>query len=245
MVIKRCILLFLSIFVCCYLFGCKEKDNNSLLFATSAEYPPFEYNVFGKLSGFDIDLAILIADQLGKKAKFQDMKFSAILPAVQNGIVDAAIATIAITKDRKNNFDFSIPYYLENLAIIFYKDNPIKDKSDLVGKKIACQLGTTMDIWLREHAESSKIITMDNNPQAIEMLKAGRVDAVLVDAIQAIAFIKNNHELAYTVIGDADAGYGVALKKGSALTDKFNQAILNLKASGEIDKLKKKYLKGN
>lgn len=226
-----------------YLFGCTDQKNrNDLIFATSAEYPPFEYRVSGKLIGFEIELAKLIAGQLGKKAQFQDMQFNAILPAVQSGIVDAAISTITITAERKKNFGFSVPYYLESMAVIFHKNVPIENQSDLMGKKIACQIGTTMEIWLKKHTKDTEIITMDNNPQAIEMLKAGYVDKVLIDTAQANTFAEKNHELAYKVIAQADSGYGIAFKKGSSLAEQVNKALRTLESNGEIEKLKKKYL---
>ena len=219
-----------------------QRGHNELTFATSAEYPPFEYRVSGKLIGFEIELAKLIAEQLGKKARFQDMQFSAVLPAVQSGIVDAGISTITITEERKENFSFSVPYYLESIAVIFHKNVPIENRSDLTGKKIACQIGTTMEIWLKKHTKDTEIITMDNNPQAIEMLKAGHVDKVLIDTVQAHTFTEKNPELAYEVIARADAGYGIAFKKGSLLTEQVNKALRTLESNGEIAKLKKRYL---
>ncbi len=234
-------LILVSLSLCC--LSCKEqKDPDVLIFATSAEYPPFEYKVHGKLTGFDIDLGRLIAENIGKKVKFKDMQFSAILPAVQSEIADAAIATITITEGRKKNFDFSMPYYVESMSIIFKKKAPFKTKSNLIGKKIACQLGSTMEIWLKEHAKGTEIIMMDNNLQAVEALKAGHIYGVLIDTVQANAFTKKNPELGYKVIAQADTGYAVAFKKGSSLVEQVNQVIRVLEAKGEIEKLKKKYL---
>ena len=73
------------------------------------KYPFFEYKVKGELVGFDIELGKMIAQELGKKAEFQDLQFSSILAAVQSGMVDAAISTISITEERQKTFDFSIP----------------------------------------------------------------------------------------------------------------------------------------
>ncbi len=118
-----------------FLSGCgNEKDRNEIHFVTSAEYPPFEYNEQGEIKGFDIDLAKLIAKELGKKAVFDNMQFSSILPALSAGQADIAISTITITEDRKKNFDFSSPYYFEGMAAVFNQKDPVNHPSQLTGK---------------------------------------------------------------------------------------------------------------
>jgi polar amino acid transport system substrate-binding protein len=228
------------------LTGCKdEKSSNMLTFATSPEYPPFEYMDKGDVVGFDIDLAKLIAKTLGKQAEFKPMQFSTILPALQNGEVDAAISTLSITQARKQNFDFTTPYYTEGMATVFKTEQPIGTESQLSGKKIACQLGSIMEIWLKQHVPSAHIMAMDSNNQSIEALKAGHVDAVLMDGMQAQVYSTKNTGLSYAVIATADEGYGLAIKKGSPLTRHINHALKQLEAEGEIKKLHDQWLVTN
>jgi polar amino acid transport system substrate-binding protein len=217
--------------------GSKDKNNAKVIhFATSAEYPPFEYMEHGKIKGFDIDLAKLIAKELGKEAVFDNMQFSSILPALTSGQVDAAISTITITADRKKNFAFTTPYYFEGMAAVFKKEAPVTDPAQLEGKILAAQLGSTMEIWLKKHVQNEEIVTMDNNNQAIEALKAGHVDVVLMDGAQGAIFSQKNPGLAYAIIAKADDGYGIALPKQSLLTAKINRIINTLNANGEIAK---------
>jgi polar amino acid transport system substrate-binding protein len=225
------------------LSGCTEpKTEDKLIFGVCSDYPPFEYNVKGKLVGFDVDLGRLIAKELGKQAEFRELQFSGILAALQTGRIDAAISTITITEARKKNFDFSVPYYLESMAVIFMNTLAIHNPTDLIGKKVACQLGTTMEFWLKKQVPEAEIITMDSNPQAVEALKAGHVHAVLIDTVQAEAFVRKNAQLSFKIIAQADAGYGVAFKKGDALRVQVNQALNTLVKKGAIEDLKKKYL---
>ena len=221
--------------------GNPHKLGNIISFGISAEYPPFEFIQQGVLKGFDIDLARLIAKQLNKEAIFENMQFSTILPATQSGHVDAAISTITITLEREKNFDFSISYYVESLAMVYADNAPIAKASQLPGKKIACQLGTTMEVWLKEHAPHTEIITFDSNPQAIEALKAGHVDGVFIDGVQATIFSKKNVNLSYSMLAQSDTGYGVAVKKGSPLKDEINAALKALENNGELSALKKKW----
>ncbi|MDR3156276.1 MAG: ABC transporter substrate-binding protein [Holosporaceae bacterium] len=223
--------------------GCKEEQPAQIItFATSAEYPPFEYHENGELMGFDIDLARLIAKELNKKAEFKDMQFSSILLELQDGCVDAAISTISASDERKKNFDFSDIYYNESMSIVFRKDSELNGKEKFRGKKIACQLGTTMQIWLEGNAASAEIVRMDNNNLAIEALKSGHVDGVLIDSSQASHFCKKNSDLGFSFIAIAHSGYAIAFKKGSKLTEEINLAIKNLREKGELDKLEKKWI---
>lgn len=225
------------------LVGCSEqKSENQIKFAVSAEYPPFEYYEKGELTGFDIELARLIAKELGKECVFENMNFSTILAAIKSGTADAGISTITITPERKANVDFSEPYYTESLSMVYKKDHPIDDKSKVTGKKISCQMGSTMEIWLKTAAHNVQLTAMDHSNQAIEALKSGLVEGVLVDSVQAVAFCKSNPGLACAVIAKADTGYGIALPKGSPLTAQINQVLKALEAKGEIQKLIKKWL---
>ncbi len=225
----------------CYAKIPKESTQN-IHFAVAAEYPPFEYNDHGEIKGFDIDLARLIAKKLGKEAFFDTMQFSSILPALSTGQVDAAISTITITEQRKKNFDFTKPYYFESMAAVFPENNPIKNIQQLADKKIAVQLGSTMEIWLKQNVPNANLLIMDNNNQAIAALKAGHVDLVLIDGVQGLVFSQKNPGLSFAVIAKSDAGYGLALKKNSELTQKINQALHEIEQSGELAALKKKWL---
>ncbi|MCL9684491.1 ABC transporter substrate-binding protein [Legionella maioricensis] len=220
----------------------EEKSANTLHFATSAEYPPFEYMEQGELKGFDIDLAKLIAKELGKEAVFDNMQFSSILPAVSFGQDDMAISTITITAERKTNLDFSAPYYFESMAVVFKKEQPITSAKELTNKKLACQLGTTMEIWAKKQVPTAELISMNNNNQAIEALKAGHVEAVIMDGAQGLVFSQKNPGLSYALIAKSEDGYGIALHKNSPLTLQVNQALKKLQASGAIQKLHKQWL---
>jgi polar amino acid transport system substrate-binding protein len=226
------------------LCGCDDStgDGNTIKFATCADYPPFEYSKNGELVGFDIDMAQLIAHELKMKAQFEDMQFSAILASLQQKSVDAAISAIATTDERKQKIDFSSQYYSEVFAAVYKKSNPVTKMGQLTQVKIACQLGTTMEIWLKKNFPQAAVVAVDNNGQAIEMLKAGHVECVFINLVQAEAFCQTNIELAFTEMVKSNDGYAVALPKGSKLLKKIDKAIAKLKAKGKIDQLKQKWM---
>jgi polar amino acid transport system substrate-binding protein len=224
------------------LIGCDEKkDENVIKFALSADYPPFEFYEDGKLTGFDVELAELIAKKLNKKAEFKDMQFAAILAALQNGSVDAAASAMAASEERRKNYDFSDEYYAESFVTVYKKDTPVTEPGQLNNVKIVCQLGTTMEMWLKEHFPNASLKTFDNNNQVIEELKAGRAECAVMDKEQGAAFCAKNDGLAHSFIAKSDNGYAVAMKKGSPLKDQINKALKELEAEGEIQKLEKKW----
>jgi polar amino acid transport system substrate-binding protein len=227
------------------LSSCSQDNNKEFIhFSTSAEYPPFEYIEKGEMKGFDIDLAKLIAKEMGKEAVFDNMQFSAVLPAVSSGQDDAAIATITITDDRKKNFDFSNPYYFEGMAAVFDSTKPVTKPEQLSGKKVAVQLGSVMEIWLRENYPQVDLTVLDNNNLAIEALIAGHVDLVLMDGAQGSVYSMKHQGLSFAIIAKADEGYGVVVNKGSPLAEKINEALKTLQSKGEIQKLESIWLKG-
>jgi polar amino acid transport system substrate-binding protein len=222
--------------------GCGNEEDQVIRFATSADYPPFEFIQKGKLVGYDIDLAYLIAQELKKDVHFTNMQFSGILPSVQSGMIDVAIGKIAITEERKAQFDFSDPYYADSLVAVYDKKKPIKNAEQLKGSKIACQLGSAMEVWLKKNHPDEVIAPFDTNNQAIEALKSGHVDVVLMDRDQAIAFANENGGIDHIFLEKDTNGCGLVLAKGSKLTVEINKALKLLKERGELARLEQKWL---
>ncbi|MDR2723863.1 MAG: ABC transporter substrate-binding protein [Holosporaceae bacterium] len=239
---KRYIYILLSV-AFALIPGCKENsEKNEIKFAVCADYPPFEYYDNGKMVGFDIELAIAVAHKLGMKAVFDDMQLPAVLVSVQNGHVEAAISALAATEEREKNCCFSVKYYSENFAIIYRKEQPITTPEQMANAKIACQLGSTMEIWMKKNVPSASLVLVDNNNLAVESLKAGIVGGVFIDEIQASVFCKKNPNLAYVHIAASGEWYAIAMKKESKWKEKIDKALKELISSGEVEKLKKKWL---
>ena len=239
-------LLLLSVcFLMLFGAGCEKKEaTGTLRFATAGDYPPFEYYAQGTLTGFDVELAQAIAQELEMEAVFDTMPFGAILASVHSGMVDAGISTFSINPARQKNFDFSVPYHVAQLAVVYPKDQPLGPPVTWRTLKIACQVGTTMQAWVSANVPSVEVVPMDTNLQAIEGLKAGHVRGVVVDELQAKAFVQKNPSLAFRVIAPADEGYGVVLPKNSPLTARINGALQRLKNNGTLESLEKKWLAG-
>jgi len=249
----------------CFLVACRGsqgvstktiKENKKIVLATESEFAPFEFKslVNGKdtLVGADIELAKAIGKKLGVKVEFSVMSFDNVLASVQSGKADIAIAGISVTDERKKVYDFSDSYYTSNQAIILKKDSKIKKLSQLEGKKVGVQEGTTGDIIAsgEKFGEKNKVIVKTDvkrykkGVDAVMDLKNGAIDAVVIDEKPAQEFVKNNAKKLKLVVDSAGAEYYcIAITKGNtAYKEEINKQIKAIKKDGTYDKLKAKYI---
>ena len=120
--------------------GDSKKDDSTITFGTNAEFPPFEYvtakGVIGEFDGIDMAIAKQIGEDNGMEAKIENMEFDSLLLALENGQVDAVIAGMTITDEKKDAVDFSKPYYTAKQVMIVKEDSDIQKASDMADKKI-------------------------------------------------------------------------------------------------------------
>jgi len=240
-IMKKALTIFTLLTLLISACGENTKKENQLTFGISSEYPPFEFKQDGELVGFDIDIARAVAEEMGMQASFKDMKFASILPSIENGIVAAGISAINITPQRTANFDFTTPYHYFSIAGIFRDSLNIESAKDLSNKKIACQIGTSSESWIKITFPGKEFVSFDGTNQAVEYLKSGRGDVVIVDGEVAVGFAMNNPGYKYIFIGKSYEGIGIALKKGSPLVIKMNEAIEAMKQNGKLKAIKDKW----
>jgi polar amino acid transport system substrate-binding protein len=235
----------LSIAVLFLLGGCGDgKNGDAITFGTSADYRPFEYYEGGEIVGFEVDLAKAIAEKLGKQAEFRDMSFQAVLTELQNESIDVAMASMSPTKERRQNYDFTVVYHKSGVALVYKKGNKPDASSNLSGVKVACQLGSVPEKWIKENRPTAKVVSIDHVTQGGEFLKAGHVVGIVVDSPAAISLCADNQEFEYVIIAelsDDDGGCAMAVKKDSPLKQQIDDAIQKLQDSGELQAIKAKW----
>jgi arginine/lysine/histidine transporter system substrate-binding protein len=164
------------------------------------------------------------------------------------GKADFVMSGLSVTEERLKNVDFSREYYKNSFAIITLIDQPITNINQLENKAIGAQLGSLMEKLLQEKSQEIqglKISSLTNNMQLIQELKLGRINGVMVGAIQAKNFTANDPGLTYTILEDiAGEGSAIAFPKGSKLQLIFNKTIEDLRKNGELDSLEEKWLTG-
>lgn len=223
----------------------KIKEKGTLVVATSPDYAPFEFQalVDGKneVVGADIMLAQKIADELGVKLEVSAMSFDNVLSSVQNGKADIAIAGLSYSDKRAKVFDFSESYYQIADVLLVKKDNAtaLTSIDAISGKNLAVQKGSTQETYAKSEISQAKIVSLTLMGEAVNELKAGKVDAVLTESPVAAGYVSQNSDLTIASIEfptiDENSKV-IALPKGSDdLKTSIDKVINEVKSSGEFD----------
>lgn len=229
------------------LISCGKKSNpNTLAMACSADYPPFEFRKSGSLIGFDIQLAHSICKKLGYSLEISDMNFDGLIAALNSGRVDFVMSGMTMTEERKKHVDFSQMYYEPQFAIMYRKHDVVDSANKMKGKIIGVQLGTTMETFVKEKANelgNIDVKVLNRNPELIQELKVGRIDALVIEKSQVEHFVEANPDLAYSGLKEhAGIGYAIAFPKDSKLRAEFDKILSEMKENGELIAILKQWL---
>lgn len=221
------------------------NNQKVLTMMTSADYPPYEsHDTTGgsdQIVGFDIDIANYIAKDQGFQLKVVDSDFNGLIPALQAKRADFVMAGMSATPEREKSVDFSDTYYTAKNTIVEKKGLNMATPDDLKGKKVGVQLGSIQQEAATKMA-GVNVVPLNKTGDIIQEVKAGRVDAAIIEDTVARGFVANNPDLEYhTLPAGIENGSAVAFPKGSPLVAGFNQSLKKLKDSGQLDQLIKKW----
>ncbi|NSL21232.1 transporter substrate-binding domain-containing protein [Agrobacterium tumefaciens] len=206
---------------------------------------PFEFeDASGKVVGFEVDLIDLVAKHLGKTVDYTQMPFNSLFAAVQSGRANIAIGSITITKKRLESVSFSQPYYDADQCVTAATAGGIKNLDGLKGKDVAVITGSTGEIWATANSQKvgfSEVRRYDGNNDPMLDIATGRISAYIHDCPQDKYYIKDKPQ--YTIIDTISTSeqFGLMFTKNSPLLKDVNDAITELKKTGEIDKLHQKW----
>ena len=236
--------------------GCGTKDTGSdadakakLVMATNAEFPPYEYHEGDAIVGIDAEVAALIAEKLGMELEIADVDFDSIIPGVQQGKYDMGMAGMTVTDERLEKVTFSDSYAKGVQVVIVKEDGDIASLDDVNGKKVGVQQGTTGDIYASDTVEKGgygeeNVTKYANGALAVEALKAGKVDCVIIDNDPAKAYVAANEGLKILDTEYANEDYAICFaKENTELQTKVNNALKELIADGSVQKIVDKYIK--
>ncbi|MBT2667020.1 transporter substrate-binding domain-containing protein [Bacillus sp. ISL-4] len=201
----------------------------------------------GDVEGFDIDIAkALAAEILGdeNKVEFKEVTSKTRMALLNNGDIDAIVATMTITEDRKKEVDFTDVYFDAGQSLLVKKGSDIKDIDSLKGKKVLAVKGSTSSINIREKAPEAQVLEFENYSEAFAALKSGQGDALTTD--DSILYGMADEDPSYVLVGGTftEEPYGIAVKKGNAdFVDELNKALKSLKDSGKYDEIHDKWIK--
>lgn len=229
---RLCLIIFIMILMC----GCTKKNENQLVMVTEAGFAPYEYYENGEVVGVDVDIAKEIAKYLGKKLVVKDIAFDSIINEVKTGKADFGAAGISYSDDRAKNVDFSINYAISKQVVIVNNNSSITNVNGISNKKIAVQLGSIADTFVTEKYKSANVVRQKKYLAAIEDLKTGKVDCVVMDELPAKEIVSKNEGIKILDGSLTNDSYGMVVKKGNKeLLDAINMVLQNLKDEGKID----------
>lgn len=218
-------------------------------------YAPFsEVGSDGQLKGFEIDLARALCAQLGASCTPVILDFDAQIPALQSRKIDAIMASMSITPERERSIAFSTPYYFSPARLVAAQDAKLNvSPSGLRGKRIGVERGTVHERFLNEVFEGSQIMRYSTQDQVFLDLKAGRLDAALVDVVIAqFGFLNTSDGRGFGFVGPDfrepqyfGKGIGVGLRKADAeaLGRRIDAALAALRGSGALKTLNDRYFR--
>ena len=222
------------------------KARGTLRIAMEGTYPPFNFKdaKTGELTGYDVDVARLLAARLGLKPEFVSTEWAAILAGLGAGKYDVIISQVGITPKRLEAFDFSEPYTYSSPQLIVRKDERAQyaTLADLKGKKLGVGQGSVFE----QQAKAVAGITVKSYPAAPENLQdlaVGRIDAALNDSLMA-AYLLSNSKLpikAGARVGNVER-MGIPFQKGNPqFKAALNKALAEAGADGSLNKISTKW----
>jgi polar amino acid transport system substrate-binding protein len=220
-------------------------EEGVLHMATNAAFPPYEMiSDDGGFEGIDVEIATEIANKLGLELVVDDMEFGSVITSVQSGKSDIAMAGLTVTEERKQNVDFTESYATGIQVIIVPEDSDILTVDDLANDKmIGVQDGTTGYIYCSDDYGEDHVTSYTNGAMAIEALKGGKVDAVVIDNEPAKAFVAANEGLKILDTEYIVENYAIGISKdNSGLRDAVNNALTELIADGTVQQIVDKYI---
>ena len=222
-----------------------------LVMATNAAFPPYEYKDGDAFAGIDVEIAEKIAEKLGMTLEIKDVEFGSIVGGVQTGKFDMGMAGMTVTDERLESVNFSSTYATGIQVVIVAEDSAIASLDDLKGDgsmKFGVQQDTTGDIYASAPVEDygygeENVVRYKTGADAVQALKAGKVDAVIIDNEPAKSFVAANEGLRILDAEWAVEDYAIAIaKENTALLTAVNNALAELEADGTIASIIAKYI---
>jgi polar amino acid transport system substrate-binding protein len=222
----------------------EEASGEKLTVGSDIPYPPFEQGKKGSYTGFDVELMGAIGKEIGREPEFIDSSFETIFRDLAQEKFEAVMSAATITEEREKVVNFSLPYYLSEQAILVKEGSEITGLADLKGKVVGAQQGTTGLELGKEKAEASELRPFPEGPDADNALKAGTVEAVIIDAPVAK---KQAEELGGIEIVEkvpTEETYGIAIAKtNTELLEQIDEGLKKAIEDGSYAKVYEKWFK--
>ena len=247
---KMSVFVLLAVFP--FALSVSAQEARKIKIGVEGAYPPFsQIGSDGKVKGFDIDIANALCEQMKAQCTLVLQEFDAMIPALQAKKIDAIVASMSITDERRRVVEFTDKYYHTPVRLVAKKNAGLTaTAAGLKGKRIGVQRTTTHDRFATETFKESEIVRYAKQDDVFQDLTAGRLDAALVDqsgAAQGFLELPTAKDFGFfgpVYIEPKYFGYGAGIglrKSDTALRDEFNAAIKAIRTNGVYKKVNDKY----
>ncbi len=232
--------------------GCGSSDDSTtgggggekLTVGSDIPYPPFEQGKAPNFTGFDVELMEAIGEKIGRTAVFQDTSFDTIFLDLAQGKFDAVASAATITDEREKTVDFTNPYYLSEQAILVKEGSDINSVEGLKGATVGVQQGTTGQEFVEEKGEAGELRKYPQGPDAVNAVKSGTVEAVVMDIPVAENAVAAGGGLEVSAAIPTEEEYGFAVAQGEGeLLDELNEGLAETIDDGTYATIYEKWFK--
>ena len=221
-------------------------ESNELIIGLDTEFPPMGFvNESGEIVGFDIDLAQEVCDRLGVELVKQPLDWDYKEEYLYTGAIDCIWNGFSVTPERAAEMNLSDPYLKNTLIFVVTEQSTIKNMSDLKGKTVGVQSGSSAKEALEESylASDINIRFFDDNLEMTNELKNNGIDAAFFDSIMAYYFLLSDNEQ-YYVLPDSlgEEEIAVAFRNDDySLRNKVQDILYEMKSDGTLAEISKKW----
>jgi arginine/ornithine transport system substrate-binding protein len=221
--------------------------------AIDPTYEPFTFKTAdGKPTGFDVDVAQALCDQIKRKCEFVEQVWDSMIPGLNAKKYDVIISSMSITDDRLKEVDFTDKYYNTPSRIVLKKGVKFTDAASIKGKKLGVLKGSTQEKYALGDLKPAGVVinSYEAQDQVYLDIKSGRLDGTVADFMEVTGgFLSKPEGAKYELVG-ADLkdpkyfgyGAGIALRKGEdKLKGELNEAIKAIRANGSYKTMADKY----
>ena len=225
--------------------GCMANiQKNGLTVGTNPGYPPFEsLDASNQIVGLDVDLTNALAKKIGVKVNWVSQTFDGLIPALISRKLDVIAAGMSVTEERKKSVNFTLPYVSTENVILARKEHAnYNSPASLSGRSVGVELGTVQE-RIAQGIKGANVKSFNQFTDAAIGVQTGQVDAMLLDRVVAEQFVKTYPDLRITgSVGKVQKA--MAMRKDCTdLQSRMNAAIIELRKSGELAAIIKKWLK--
>ncbi|MGW8649741.1 amino acid ABC transporter substrate-binding protein [Nocardia salmonicida] len=219
------------------------SDPNVLKVGTEGTYAPFSYQEGGTLTGYDVEVARAVGEKLGKQVEFVQTPWDSIFAGLESQRFDLVANQVTVNPERTAKYALSQPYTTSEGVIVTKSDNTtITSLASLAGKTTA-QSATSN--WSKvASGAGAKVEAVEGFVQAVQLLKAGRVDATVNDTLAVGEYTKKTGDTGIKVAaqtGETSKQAFAARKDDTALITDVDKALAELRADGTLARLSEKY----